>query len=163
MAAVRAAIRRQDSGLALQQVRLLQEWLAEAVAPNRLMTTLAAIFAMSALLLASIGVFGVLASMVASRTREIGVRMAIGATPRRVMALVLRESMTWAASGMLAGLAGAYAAGGLIAAVVFDVPPNDPATFALVGGVVTAVAVLASVVPVARAVRIDPTIAIRTE
>ena len=163
IAAFRDAVRQLDPTLAVQQVRLLREWLAESVAPTRLTTTLAAIFAATALLLASVGIYGVLAFTVASRTREIGVRMAIGATRRRVMGLVLREGMTWAVSGVAVGLIGAFAAAKLIATLLFAVPARDPATFATVGGAVTLVALLASAIPALRAVRIDPTVAMRIE
>ena len=163
IAAFRDAVRQLDPTLAVQQVRLLREWLAESVAPTRLTTTLAAIFAATALLLASVGIYGVLAFTVASRTREIGVRMAIGATRRRVMGLVLREGMTWAVGGVAAGLIGAFAAAKLIATLLFAVPARDPATFATVGGAVTLVALLASAIPALRAVRIDPTVAMRIE
>jgi putative ABC transport system permease protein len=127
------------------------------------MTTLATLFAVSAVLLASVGIYGVLAYMVASRTREIGVRMAIGATRRSVIGLVLREGMTWAGSGILFGLLGASAAARPIATLLFDMPARDPVTFAGVGIAVTLVALIASAVPAVRAVHIDPTIAMRTE
>ena len=163
IAIIRDAVRQQDATLALQQVRLLRDWLGESVAPTRLTTTLATIFAGSALLLATVGIYGVLAYTVASRTKEIGVRMALGATKRGVVGLVLREGMTWAGSGIVAGLMGAFAATGLIATLVFDVPARDPITFAAVGGAVALVALMASVIPAVRAVHIDPTIAMRTE
>ena len=104
-----------------------------------------------------------LAYTVASRTREIGVRMAIGATRRNVMGLVVREGMTWAGSGIVLGLIGAFAAARLIATLLFDVPAHDPVTFATVGGAVALVALMACAIPAARAVRIDPTMAMRTE
>jgi putative ABC transport system permease protein len=160
---VRDALRQQDPALPLQQVRPLRDWFVESVAPTRLTTTLATLFAVSALLLASVGIYGVLAYTVTSRTREIGVRMAIGATRRRVIGLVLRQGMMWAGSGILAGLIGAFAAARLIAALLFDVPARDPLTFATVAGAVTLVALLASTIPALRAVRIDPTIAMRVE
>jgi putative ABC transport system permease protein len=163
IASVRDAVRQQDPTLALQQVRLLRDWLAESVAPTRLTTTLATIFAVSALLLASVGIYGVLAYTVASRTKEIGVRMALGATRRSVMGLVLRQGMTWAGSGILVGLIGAFAAARLIATLLFDIPARDPVTFATVGGAVTLVALIASAIPAVRAVHIDPTTAMRTE
>jgi putative ABC transport system permease protein len=160
---VRDAVRQLDPTLALQQVRPLQDWLAAALAPIRLATRLATVFAVSALLLASVGIYGVLAFTVASRTREIGVHMAMGATRRRVLGLVLQQGMTCAGSGVLLGLVGAFAAARLIATLLFDVPARDPLTFAAVGGAVTLVALLASTIPALRAVRIDPTIAMRAE
>jgi putative ABC transport system permease protein len=163
IAGIRAAVRQLDPTLALQQVRLLQDWFADSVASTRLTTTLATVFAVTALLLTSVGIYGVLAYTVASRTKEIGVRMAMGATRRSVIGLVLREGMTWAGIGILAGLTGAFAAAGLIATLLFDVPARDPVTFATVGSAVALVALMACSIPAARAVRIDPTTAMRTE
>ena len=131
----------------LQQVRPLRDWFAESVAPTRLTTTLAAVFAVCALLLTSVGIYGVLAYTVASRTREIGVRMAMGATRRNVIGLVLREGMTWAGSGIVLGLIGAFAAASVIATLLFDVPAHDPVTFATVGAVVALVALMACAIP----------------
>jgi putative ABC transport system permease protein len=118
---------------------------------------------LSALLLASVGIYGVLAYTVASRTREIGLRMAIGATRRRVIGLVLKDGMTWSAAGILVGLIGAFTAAHLVAALLFDVPARDPVTFVTVGTAVMLVALAASAIPAVRAVHIDPTIAMRTE
>ena len=160
---VRQTVRRLDPMLAVQQVRPLRAWLTESVTPTRLTTRLATVFAACALLLAAVGIYGVLAYTVASRTREIGVRMAIGATRRRVIGLVLQQGMTWAISGILVGLLGAFAAARLIATFLFDMPAHDPVTFAAVGGAVTLVALLASAIPAVRAANIDPTIAMRTE
>jgi len=162
-ATIRDAVQRADPALAVQQVRPLQDWLADSVAPNRLTATLSMVFAVSALLLASIGIYGVLAYIVASRTREIGVRMALGATRGRVIGLVLKQGMTLAASGVLVGLIGALSAARLIAALLFDIPAHDPVTFAMVGGAVTLAALIACSIPAARAVHIDPTTAMRTE
>ena len=163
ISAVRHAVRELDPTLALRQVRPLQEWVSESLAPTRFTTWMAAIFAVSALLLASVGIFGVLAYTVASRTREIGVRMAIGATRGRVLRLVLGEGMTWASIGIAAGLVGAFAAARLMATLLFDIPARDPMTFAAIAGAVTLVAFVASAIPAVRAVNIDPTIAIRAE
>jgi putative ABC transport system permease protein len=162
-ATIREAVHQADPTLAVQQVRPLRDWLADSVAPTRLTTMLATVFAVTALLLASVGVYGVLAYIVASRTREIGVRMALGATRRRVMGFVLGPGMIWTAGGIVLGLIGAFAAARLIATLVFDVPAHDPITFAAVGGAMALVALLACLIPAARAVRIDPTIAMRTE
>jgi putative ABC transport system permease protein len=163
VAAVRQAVRQLDPSLPLQQVRPLQDWLTESVAPTRLTTRLAMLFAASALVLASIGIYGVLAYTVASRTKEIGVRMAIGATRGRIVRLVLREGMTWTGLGIIAGLIGAFAATRLMATLLFEIPARDPITFAAIGGAVTVVALMASAIPAVRAVRVDPTIAMRAE
>jgi putative ABC transport system permease protein len=163
VAIIREALRQLEPTLALQQVRPLREWFAESVAPTRLTTTLATVFAVIALLLTSVGIYGVLAYTVASRTKEIGVRMAVGATRGSVIALVLREGMAWAGSGILLGLIGASAMARVIATLLFDVPAHDPVTFVTVGGAVALVALLACSIPAARAVRIDPTTAMRTE
>jgi putative ABC transport system permease protein len=160
---VRYALRELDPTLALRQVRPLQEWLSESLAPTRFTTLVAAIFAVSALLLASVGIFGVLAYTVASRTREIGVRMAIGATRGRVLRLVLGQGMTWAGLGIAVGLIGAFAAARFMATLLFDIPARDPMTFAAIAGVVALVAFAASAIPAVRAVHIDPTIAMRGE
>jgi putative ABC transport system permease protein len=160
---VREAVRQLDPTLPLQQVRALRDWFADTVAPTQLTATLAALFAVSALLLTSVGIYGVLSYTVTARTREIGVRMAMGATRRNVMGLVLREGMTWAGCGILLGLIGAFAAASIIATLLFDVPAHDPVTFATVGTVVALVALMACSIPAARAVRVDPTTAMRTE
>jgi putative ABC transport system permease protein len=163
LAAVRAAVRQIDPTLALYAVRPLQQWFSETVAPTRLTTTLASLFAVSALLLASVGVYGVLAFAVASRTREIGVRIAIGATRQRVIGLVLRDGMTWAASGILLGLLGAFEAAGVVASLLYEIPARDPITFAAVGGTVALVALTACCIPAVGAARTHPTIAKRTQ
>jgi putative ABC transport system permease protein len=163
VARFREVVRELDPTLAVQQVRPMQAWFADSMSATRLTTTLATIFAASALLLTAVGIYGVLAYTVAARTREMGVRMAIGATRRSVIGLVLRQGMTWAAGGILAGLAGAFAASRLISTLLFDIPTRDLATFVIVGGAVALVALIACSIPAARAVRIDPTIAMRTE
>ena len=160
---VRQAMRQLDPTLALQQVRPLSDWLLESVAPTRLTTRLATIFAVTALLLASVGIYGVLAFSVASRTREMGLRMAIGATRGRVMRLVLRQGMTAACSGVAVGLSGAFAAVRALAPVLFEVHVHDLITFATVGAGVPLVALLASAIPATQVARIDPAIAMRTE
>jgi putative ABC transport system permease protein len=160
---IRQTVRQLDPALPVQPVRPLADWLVESVAPTRLTTRLAALFAVCALLLASVGIYGVVAYSVASRTKEIGVRMAIGASRRRVIGLVLREGMTWAGAGVVVGLLAAFAAARLLTALLFDVPARDPLTFAAAGAGVTLVALLASTIPALRAVRIDPTIAMRAE
>jgi putative ABC transport system permease protein len=160
---VREAVRQLDSALALAQVRLLSDWLAEGLAPFRLMTTLAAAFAGIALLLTLIGIYGVLAYSVVSRTREIGVRMAIGATRRSIMGLVVRDGMRWVGVGIAAGLISALAAARFVASLLFETPARDPVTFAAVAGAVALVALMACSIPAGRAARVSPLVAMRTE
>jgi predicted lysophospholipase L1 biosynthesis ABC-type transport system permease subunit len=162
-ASLRRALRELDPSLPLRQVRPLHEWIEESIAPTRFATTLAIAFAVCALLLASVGVYGVLAYTVAARTKEIGVRVAIGASRPRVIGLVLREGMMWTGSGILVGMLAAFAVASLLGAVLFETPAHDPVTFAGVGVTMAIVALLACAIPALRAVRIDPTVAMRTE
>jgi ABC-type antimicrobial peptide transport system permease subunit len=120
-------------------------------------------FAFVAAALAAIGVYGVLAYLVSQRTKEIGVRLAIGASPSGVIWLFVREGMVLTAIGLTAGLAGALAAGRWIQTLLFGVMPSDPTTFAAVGCVLTVAAVLPIYVSARRASRVDPTTALRTD
>ena len=162
-ATIRAAIRDADPSLPVQQVRRLDDWVTDSVAPARATTTLSTAFAGCALALASVGIYGVLAYFVASRTREIGVRMAIGATRLAVVRFVVGQGMRWAAGGIAVGLLGALAASRLMATLLFDVPADDPMTFAFAAATISLVAVLACAIPALRAVRIDPTVALHME
>jgi ABC-type antimicrobial peptide transport system permease subunit len=120
-------------------------------------------FAMTATLLAAIGIYGVMAYSVAQRTREIGVRMALGATAHEVIALVGRRTILVIGLGLLAGLLGALAATQFIQAQLWDVTPTDPTTFALVSLLFALVALVAAFVPMRRALSVDPTVALRCE
>jgi putative ABC transport system permease protein len=160
---VREAVRQLDPTLALAQVRLLSDWLAEGLAPTRLTTTLAAAFAGIALLLTLIGIYGVLAYSVAARTREIGVRMAIGATRRSIIGLVVGDGMRWVGAGIAAGLISALAGSRFVASLLFETPARDPVTFAAVAGAVALVALMACSIPAVRAARISPLVAMRAE
>jgi putative ABC transport system permease protein len=160
---IRDAMRQLDPALPVQRVRPLQEWFAESVAATRLTTTLATLLAVSALVLTAVGIYGVLAYMVTSRTREIGVRMAMGATRRDVMAFVVRQGMTSAVSGMVLGLLGAYVGAQAMATVLVGVPPHDPLTFVMAGGGIAVVALLACSIPASRAIRINPMSAMRAD
>jgi len=161
--AIREAVRQIDPAQPIYQARSLRDWLDETVAQPRLTTMLAAAFAFTALLLAAIGVYGVLAYSVGQRTQEIGVRMALGAERGEVLRLALRGGMTPAGGGIALGLAGAAALTGVLANLMFDIPAHDPITFGGVGSVLMLVALAACYVPATRATRIDPTIALRSE
>jgi len=121
------------------------------------------VFALVAVLLAAIGVYGVVAYSVASRTREIGLRVALGAEPRRIVRQVVRGGLTLAAIGLVIGLAGALAVGRLITSLLYGMPPTDPLTLAGAMGLFVLVVLLASWVPARRAARVDPVIALRVE
>jgi putative ABC transport system permease protein len=120
-------------------------------------------FAMTATLLAAIGIYGVIAYAVTQRTREIGIRIALGAAAHEVVALVSRRTTVVVGFGLLAGMAGALAATQLLQSQLWNVTPTDPATFVLVPLFFALVAVVAAAVPMRRAVSVDPTIALRCE
>jgi putative ABC transport system permease protein len=120
-------------------------------------------FATLALLLAAIGVYGVLAYLVARRTREIGVRIALGARPGSVLRLVVGQSLRVAALGITIGVAAAVLLAPQIESQLFDVKPRDPVTLAAVAAALLGVALLASYLPARRATRVDPLTALRTE
>ena len=120
-------------------------------------------FAGLAALLAAIGIYGVLSYLVTQRTREIGIRMSLGASRGRVLVEVLREGMNLALLGLTAGLAGAFAAGRILASLLDEVKPNDPAIFIGTAGLLAAVALIACYLPARRAARLDPMTALRHE
>jgi putative ABC transport system permease protein len=120
-------------------------------------------FGALAVLVAAVGLYGVIAYDVAQRTRDLGVRVALGARGRDVVGLVLREGVRFAALGTAIGLAVALTAGRLLAPLLFRVSPSDPAALAGAAGVVLAVAVLASLLPAWRAARVDPAVVLRAE
>jgi predicted permease len=135
----------------------------ESTAERRFQMGMLTVFAVLALLLASIGLYGVLAYSVAQRTREIGVRMALGAQSLDVVRLVLGQGLVLALIGVGIGLAGSFALTQLMSSVIFGISPTDPLTFAAVAAGLTVIALLASYVPARRAARIDPMEALRSE
>lgn len=154
---------RTDAELALANVRTMEEWLSNSAAPPRLNTVLLSAFPFVALLIASIGIYGVLAYSVVQRTGEIGVRMALGATPRGVLQLIVGEGMKVALIGIGIGLLGGLALGRAVSSLVFGVPVRDPATLLGVAVALAGVAFAAGVVPALRASRVDPIVALRYE
>ncbi|HEX9671778.1 MAG TPA: FtsX-like permease family protein, partial [Thermoanaerobaculia bacterium] len=161
--AVRARVRALDPDQPLFDVRTMTARVEEALAPARSSTGLFAAFAALALLLAAVGVYGVISYSVAQRTQEIGVRMALGARRRQVLGQVVGQAAALAAVGLAAGLAGALALTRLLGSLLFEVSATDPATFAAVPLLLAAVAVLASWLPARRAARVDPAVALRTD
>ena len=159
--AIRQRIREIDQELALANVRTMDQWLSNSAAQPRLNSVLLSVFAGVALLIAAIGIYGVLAYSVSQRTREIGLRMALGATPRSVLGLVVGEGMTVVSIGVGIGIAGGLALGRAVSSLVFGVTVRDPATFGGVAMILAAVALAACVIPARRAACIDPMIALR--
>jgi putative ABC transport system permease protein len=136
---------------------------ATSAAQPRLNATLLAVFAGVALLIAAIGIYGVMAYSVNQRTREIGLRMALGAQPARVLRLVVGEGMAVGVVGIGAGLVAGVAFGRAVESLVYDVPVRDPVTFAVVALVLAIVALASCSIPARRAARVDPMVALRDE
>jgi putative ABC transport system permease protein len=161
--AVRAEVAAVDPNLPVSNIRTMDQILARSISQPRFYMTLLAIFAAVALVLAAVGIFGVLSYAVAQRTREIGIRMALGAQERTVLTLVVRQAMLLAGAGIVIGIGVALALSSTMASLLFEVTPTDPSTFALVAAILAIVALGASYLPARRATRVDPIIALRTE
>jgi predicted permease len=166
-AAVTAALRREvkgiDATVPIVRVRTLEQQKADSLMLQRLAATLLSGFGALALLLAALGIYGVLAYSVSARTQEIGVRIALGATVRDVLRLILGQGLGLVGAGVILGLAGAFAATRLLRGLLHDVTPQDPLTFAAAVGVMGLVAVVACYLPARRATRISPLTALRSE
>jgi putative ABC transport system permease protein len=160
---LRRAIHAVDADVVVNDEKTLEQAMAESMALPRVRVTLLGIFAAAALLLAAIGIYGVMSYTVAQRTHEIGLRVALGAQPSDVLRLMAGQGTTLALSGIGLGLAGAIALTRLMQRMLFGVTPTDPATFCAVPLVLLAVALVAGLLPARRAARIDPTVALRHE
>jgi putative ABC transport system permease protein len=163
IAAVRQKVREIDPDQPIYAIRTMDDIRAESVAPERLNLTLLSIFAGIALVLAVVGIYGVMSYSVTQRTHEIGIRMAIGAQPRDVFRMIIRQGMMLALIGVAAGLLGAFLLTRLMASLLFGVEPTDPATFAAIALLLTGVALVACYVPGRRATKVDPVVSLRYE
>jgi putative ABC transport system permease protein len=152
-----------DPELPLARVQTLEAVVGRSVSEPRFYMVLLGAFAAMAVALAALGIFGVMSYAVVQRSREIGIRVALGADPRDVRGMVLRHALNLTLLGVAAGLAGALALSRVIAGLLFELSPTDPATLAAVGLALTAVALLASDLPARRATRVDPLVALRSE
>jgi putative ABC transport system permease protein len=160
---MRAQVTTADPSLPPGDLSSLQQVLDRSVAEPRFRTLLLGAFAVMALVLATVGVYGLISYSVAQRTREIGIRVALGAQPRQVLLPAVREGLVLAVAGVAIGLAGALAAARVLSQFLFGVSATDPATFAGVSSLLLAVALLASYIPSRRALRVDPISALRTD
>jgi putative ABC transport system permease protein len=163
LADIRRATRAVDAAQPLYAMRAMEDVIGASVAPRRTNTMLLAAFGAVAVLLASIGVYAVLSYGVAQRTREIGVRVALGAQRRDVVGLVAWQGATLAAIGIAIGLAGAYALSKYLSSILYQVSPRDPRVFLAAPVVLAAVALAATLFPALRATRVDPVTALRDE
>ncbi|MDQ6830060.1 MAG: ABC transporter permease [Gemmatimonadota bacterium] len=157
----RRVIREVAPGMPIYDVLTLRARVAEAMAQARFSAILLALFAGVALVLAAVGIYGVMSFSVAQRTREIGIRMALGAQRRSVLRLVVGQGIGLASAGVIVGMAAAFAATRILRSLLFDVAPSDPLTFVSIIALLLAAALLASWLPARRATRVDPTEALR--
>jgi len=160
---IRQKVRELDPQLALANVRTLDEWVSTSAAQPRLNGILLGVFSVVALAIAAIGIYGVLAYAVTQRTREIGIRMALGAEPSAVMRMIVSEGMTVGAAGIAAGLVGALALARALDALVYGVDVRDPVTYVGVTAALAVVAMAACALPARRAARVDPIASLRCE
>jgi predicted permease len=163
VAPARAVLRRLDPTLPMAAVATMQDLVAESVAPRRFSLMLLGAFAGVALLLAAIGIYGVLSYVVGQRTREIGVRMAIGAARAHIVRLVVGEALLLAGIGLVLGFCATMALTGVIGGLLYEVEPSDPPTLIVVATVLLVVALAASYLPARRAAGVDPVAALRAE
>jgi putative ABC transport system permease protein len=161
--ALRREVLALDPTLAVDRIQTMDSVRRVSVARLEFVTTLLGVFAALALTVALVGVYGVMAYSIALRRREIGLRVALGANPGRVVAFVLRQGLTPAAAGIAAGVLGGVLASRLLAAQLFEIAPHDPLTAAVTAAAVGAIALLACFVPARRAARLDPSSALRSE
>jgi putative ABC transport system permease protein len=161
--AMKAAVNEIDSTKPAGLIRTVEGYLSDSISEVRVFMMLLAIFGISAAVLAATGIYGVMAYAVAQRTREIGIRVALGAGSRDVLGLVVRQTLLMIGMGLAGGLAGAFGLTRLLRNYLWQVSPTDPVTFVAVSIGLVGVALLACLVPTRRAVKVDPTIALRYE
>jgi len=147
----------------LTNVATMDDRLSKSVAQPRFRTTLIALFAVVALVLACVGIYGVISYSVTLRTHEIGIRMALGAQRGHVLKMVIGQAIVLAIAGVALGLTGSYALTSLMSKLLFGVKPTDPATFLITAAILSFTALIASYLPARRATKIDPLEALRYE
>ena len=163
VSAARANVRELDRNLPIYDVRTMEEYVVRQLAQRRLLMILLGIFAGVAVVLASVGIYGVLSYAVTQRMREIGLRMALGAQTADVLKLVVRQGLVLTLIGVSVGLVGSFALTRVMSSLLFEVSPTDPVTFAVIPLLLVAVALLASYLPARRATKVDPLTALRRD
>jgi ABC-type antimicrobial peptide transport system permease subunit len=161
LAALRSRMLEYNSELVVHNPEDMEKSVADSISNKRFTMTLLGVFALLALLLASIGIYGVLSYMVGQRSKEIGVRMALGAQKFDVLRMVLKDGARMILAGIILGLVGAFGLTRLMRTMLYGVKPTDPLTFIAVAGLLAAIAMLACYVPARRAMKVDPMEALR--
>jgi len=160
---IRSVVHEEDPNLAIAEIATMRALVDQSLGTEHLLAQLAAFFGTLALLLAAVGLYGVMASSVESRTGEIGIRIALGAMPRVVLQMVLRESMMLVTAGLAAGIIGAVTCARLVASQLYEVPARDPWTIGAASAALLGVALVAAWLPARRAANVDPMLALRDE
>src|SRR5262249_42203651 len=161
--ALRREVAALDKNVPLDEIRTMNDAVHQAVSEPRFRTVLLASFAALALVLAAVGIYGVMSYAVTRRTREIGIRLSLGAARVDVLKLVIADGLTLAAIGIALGLVGAFAATRVLGTLLYEVTPTDPATFLILSAFLFVVALIACYVPAYRATRVDPLITLKCE
>jgi len=162
VSSIREAVREIDAAAVVDNVATMEQIVANGLSRPRLFAVLAAAFAIVGVFIAAIGVYGVTAYSVTQRTRELALRLALGARPSELITMVIRQGVAWTLLGLLLGVAGSLALGRYLQGVLFGITPADPATFVAVSLMFLLIAVLATLIPARRVARVDPLIALRT-
>jgi putative ABC transport system permease protein len=161
--AVTQVVHQLDAELPVSEVGTMERWVDESLSRTKFQTALLAVFASLALVLAVLGIYGVMSYGVAQRTHEIGVRMALGAQQGQVARMILSRALVLTLTGLALGLTGAFALGRYLETLLFEIKPADPVTLASVTSVLLGVALLAALFPAARATKVDPMVVLRYE
>jgi predicted permease len=163
LAAVQREVKKLDPNLPVSNVRMMEDVVAQSLATRRFVLLLFGLFAGLALLLATVGIYGVLTASVSQRTRELGIRMALGATARDVGRLIVRQGLKLVLIGIVIGVVSALALQRVIGKLLFGISPTDPLTFTMIAFLLIGVALLACWIPARRATKVDPLTALRSE